>query len=331
MIQERTQHLDRTIRPIPEDRDAWLALRRRYIGASEVAALFSAQPAYAMGVYALWLVKAGRMEPPDVTAERAAWGLRLEDAIAAAAAEREGWLLLPGVYATCGGLGATLDRCIAEPTSADRAALGDAASGPGVLELKNVDWITHRERWDGEPPLHILLQLQAQLLATGYQWGAIAALVGGNELRVYRYAARPDVHDEIRRRVEAFWRSIAENRPPAPDGSDATYRALVADAAQDDTPADWSGDDEASALAARYLELSAQIAELTRQRDEARNRLIAKLGGHRYGTAGAYRVSAVYVPAQPAREITPEMVGQKLPGRAASVRLIVKQQKETEE
>jgi predicted phage-related endonuclease len=331
MIQERTKHLDRTIRPIPADREEWLALRRQHIGASEVAALFGAQPAYAMGVYALWLVKAGRMEPPDVTAERAAWGLRLEDAIAEAAAEREGWHILPGVYATCGGLGATLDRCIAEPTEADRAALGDAAYGPGALELKNVDWITHRERWDGEPPLHILLQLQAQLLATGYQWGAIAALVGGNELRVYRYVARPDVHNEIRRRVEEFWRSIAENRPPAPDGSDATYRALVDDAAKDETPADWSGDDEAAALAARYLELSAQIADLTRQRDEARNRLIAKLGGHRYGTAGAYRVSAVYVPEQPAREITPEMVGQKLPGRAASVRLIVKQQKETEE
>jgi predicted phage-related endonuclease len=330
-MQKSTEHLDRTMQPIPADRDAWLALRRRYLGASEVAALFGAQPAYAMGVYALWMVKAGRMEPPDVSVERAAWGLRLEDAIAAAAAEREGWRILPGCYATCGGLGATLDRCIAEPTAADRAALGDAGEGPGVLELKNVDWLTHRERWDGEPPLHILLQLQAQLLATGYQWGAIAALVGGNELRVYRYAARHDIHDEIRRRVEAFWVSIAENRPPAPDGSDATYRALVDDAAKDDTPADWSGDDEAPELAARYLELSAQIAELTRQRDEARNRLIAKLDGHRYGLAGSYRVSAVYMAEQPAREITPEMVGQTLPGRAASVRLIVKQKKETKE
>jgi len=322
---------ERTLRPIPEDRAEWLRLRRRYVGASEVAALFSAQPPYAMGVYALWMVKAGRMEPPDVSVERAAWGLRLENAIAEAAAEREGWRLLLGVYATRGRLGATLDRCIAEPTEADRAELGEHAEGPGVLELKNVDWLVHRRGWKDEPPLHVLLQLQAQLYAVGYRWGAVAALVGGNDLRIYRYAARPALHAEMERRVAQFWRSIKANTPPAPDGSDATYRALVdmCDGA-DDEPADLAGDNEAPALAERYAAVTSQIAALEKERAELRNRLIEKLGGHRYGYAGEWRIAVAYSPGRPERRITPDMVGQVLPGRAASVRLIVTQ-KETQE
>jgi predicted phage-related endonuclease len=318
-----------TIRPIPEDRAEWLRLRRRYVGASEVAALFNAQPAYAMGVYALWMVKAGRMEPPDVSVERAAWGLRLENAIAEAAAEREGWRLLLGVYATRGGLGATLDRCIAEATETDRAELGEHAEGPGVLELKNVDWLVHRRGWKDEPPLHVLLQLQAQLYAVGYRWGAVAALVGGNDLRIYRYAARPALHAEMERRVAEFWRSIDEDQPPAPDGSDATYRALVDMCnGADDEPADFAGDNEAPVLAERYAAVTAQISALEKERAELRNRLIEKLGGHRYGYAGEWRIAAAYSPGRPERRITPDMVGQVLPGRAASVRLIVTQEKQ---
>jgi len=322
--------MTRTVRAIPEDRAEWLRLRRYFVGASEVAALFNAQPSYAMGVYALWLVKAGRMEPPEVSNERVAWGLRLEDAIAGAAAEREGWTLLPGVFAAVGGLAATIDRRIAEPTDRDRAELGDEAQGPGVLELKNVDWLVHRRKWGHEPPLHVLLQLQAQLFATGYRWGAVAALVGGNDLQIYRYAARPAVHAEMERRVAEFWRSIDENRPPAPDGSDATYRALVDMCDEpDDEPADLAGDNEAPVLAERYVELTSRIAQLERERCEVRNQLIEKLGRHRYGYAGPWRIAAVYSPGRPERRITADMVGQIMPGRAPSFRLIITHAEET--
>jgi len=315
---------ERTIREIPQDRKEWLRLRRHYVGASEVAALFNAQPSYAMGVYALWLVKAGRMDPPEVESERAAWGLRLEEAIAQAAAEREGWSLLPGVYASYGGLAATLDRRIVGPTEADRAVLGEAADGPGVLELKNVDWLVHRRSWEDEPPLHVLLQLQAQLLAVGYRWGAVAALVGGNDLRIYRYAARPVLQDEMMRRVADFWLSIDFDRPPAPDGSDATYRALVGMVESPrEEPADLSGDNEAPVLAEQYVALTRQIAELEKHRAGLRNRLLEKLGGHRYGYAGEWRITASYSPGRPERRITPDMVGQVLPGRAPSFRLLV--------
>lgn len=305
------------LHPIPDDRAAWHEIRARHVGASEVAALFSAQPDYAMGVYALWQVKAGRVPPPEVTAERVAWGLRLEDAIATAAAESEGWSISPGVYASRDGLGATLDRIIEAPGPNDAGM-----SGRGALELKNVDGIQFL-RWGEEPPLHILLQLQAQLAATGFSWGAVAALVGGNSLRVWRYTARPKLQAEILARVGAFWRSIREDRPPQPDGSDATYRALVMlNPATAEEPADLSEDNEAPELAATFLRLSAEIKERERARDEARNRLLAKLGPHRSALITGFRLSQAVTEAKPDRPAEP---GEIIKGRAESRRLIVKE------
>lgn len=304
--------------PIPPDADAWHALRARHVGASEIAILFNAQPPYMPGVFALWQVKAGRVPREQVNHERAAWGLRLEDAIAEAAAIQEGWKVEPGVYASRDGLGATLDRLIAAPGPDDDAA---GFTGPGVLELKNVDWMVHRRSWGAEPPMHILLQLQAQLAASGLSWGAVAALIGGNELRVWRYAARPKLQAEMLARVAAFWRSIAEDRPPAPDGSDQTYRALmVLEPEVVDEPAELQGDNEAPEMAAEFLRLSEQIKADTARRDEIRNGLLAKLGPSKWGRVQGFRIAQAVTAAKPDRPARP---GEIIKGRAESRRLIV--------
>lgn len=318
-----------TLHPIPSDRAEWLALRDKHLGASEVAALFQAQPDYMPGVFALWMHKAGRVPLPPVDAERTKWGLLLEDAIAAGAAEREGWDVRPGRYASHeSGLGATLDRIIAAPSADDYAA---GYVGPGALELKNVDWLqTRRGRaWEGEPPLHVLLQLQAQLAATGFAWGAIAWLVGGNDLRVLRYRARPAVQAEIVRRTAAFWQSIREGNPPAPDGSDATYAALLAlrEEPQDDEPTDLRGDNEAEIAAADYLRGAAMEKEGKALREAARNVLLGKIGAHRWAKLNGATVSVAFTPEKPPRLPKP---GEMIPGRAASVRLSVRQTEETE-
>lgn len=307
-----------TLLPIPTDREAWHALRQRHVGASEVAALFGCEPPYALGVRALWEVKAGRAPRPEVNNPRTRAGLALEEAIASLAADQEGWTVQPGVYASRDGLGATLDRLIAAPGPND-----DGATGPGVLELKNVDWMVHRSQWGGEPPTHILLQLQAQLAATGFTWGAVAALVGGNDLHVYRYTARPRLQADMLDRVATFWRSIAAGEPPRPDGSDATYRALIAvHPVEDEEPADLTGDNEAPQLAADFLRLSAEIKARDKQRNEIRNRLLEKLGVHRRGEAQGFRITQAVTPEREARPANPSEI---IPGRAESRRLIVKE------
>lgn len=298
------------------DTAAWHAARAKVVGASEVAALFDASPYVSR--FALWQVKAGRVPAPEVTHERAAWGLRLEDAIAHAAAEREGWSIMRGVHRVhprVPGMGATLDFIVTE-----------SPDGPGALEVKNVDWLQHKRGWvDEEPPPHILLQLQAQLAVTGFQWGCVAALVGGNDLRLYRYDARPKLIAEIERRVAAFWQSIRENRPPPVDGSDSTADALRALYPETrDVMLDLRESNRAPEVCAALLDVTERRRAAQEEEAALKAELLAMLGDARAAMVFGYSVRVAVTPATPDRVITPEMVGQVIKGRAEARRLTVK-------
>lgn len=310
--------------PIPRDDETWHAIRARHVGASEVSALFGVQPDYALGLFALWQVKAGRMPRPHVGNARTRAGLALEEGIALLAAEQESWNIQPGQYAShASGLGATLDRIIAAPGANDTGM-----TGPGVLELKNVDWLVHRRSWqDGEPPIHILLQLQAQLAATGYGWGAVASLVGGNDLRVYRYTARPKLIADMVRRTAEFWESIKAGQIPNADGSDSAWRALVAttDLPDDDEPADLLDDVEANAWAQDWLTHAAVAKAAETKRDAAKNLLVQRIGSARRAVGEGWRVSLSDVAEKPPTIITEAMIGQTIPGRAGSRRASIRE------
>lgn len=308
--------------PIIHDSHEWHALRARHVGGSEVAALFDLPdeqvPGYMMRRYALWHVKAGNAPPPLVDSARPKWGLRLEAAIAEAAAEENGWTTTRGGYvsdATTPGLGCTLDFVIAADPD---------EQGPGALECKNTDWMIHKRSWtDDEPPPHVLLQLQHQLAATGYSWGVVASLVGGNDLKLYRYKSRPRIIAEIRRRVCEFWASIAEGREPPVDGSDSAssilaslYPELIDDAIDMGAGNEW-------AEAAHDLFNAAEARRAANDTyDAAKNRIVALLGTHRRGYGNGWSVNCAVTPANPGRDPKPgELIGK----RAETRRYIVKE------
>lgn len=300
--------------------DAWHAARARVIGGSEIAALFGVQPDYALSHYALWHVKAGRIEPPEVSGARPAWGLRLERTIAEAAAEQEGWTVEPRGHVAHPrgiGLGCTLDYII--------TAGEPGRDTIGVLELKNADWLQHRRAWtDGEPPLHILLQLQTQLACTGATWGAIACLVGGNDLRIYRYEARPKLIADIERRTIAFWQSIADNKPPPVDGSDSAAAALRAlYPVMTDEEADLSADNELPDLCARLTHATAARSKAEKEEAALKAGIFAKIGAHKRASTEGFRIKVAVTPENPGVTITPAMVGQVINKRKESRRLTV--------
>jgi predicted phage-related endonuclease len=295
----------------------WHDLRAGHVGGSEVAALFGVQPDYAMSHWTLWQVKSGRMAPPFVDSERPKWGRRLEAVIAEAVAEERGWHIHAMTdYHAKGRLGATLDF-----QAYERPEL------PGALEIKNADWLVHKRQWsDGEPPPHILLQLQTQLAVTGWQWGAVACLVGGNHLEIYRYDRRPKLIAEIEARVAAFWESIEAGKEPPIDGSDSTAAALKAlfpEALDDEV--DMSADNELPAACASYLHAAAARREAEKAEAAARNVIVAKLGDHGRAICEGFRVSAPAVPASPDKIITAAMVGTVVKGRSGYRRLNVKE------
>lgn len=315
--------------PIPERGEAWHDLRARHVGASEVAGLYDLPdaPDYLMGRYALWMVKAGRMPRPEVDNPRTRAGLALEEAIALLSAEQEGWEVHPGRYAShpC-GLGATLDRIIAAPGPND-----GNVSGPGCLELKNVDFIQHRRKWTGgEPPMHILLQLQAQLLATGYTWGAVVALVGGNDLRVYRYGVRPKLVEDMERKVSGFWASIREGRVPNADASSSAWAAMAATTELDEKgdALDLRDDAEAAEHADAWLYHKAKAAEHAKQMDAAKHLLIQRIGSFPRAFGDGWSVGLSDVAAVPDRIIAADDIGTTIKGRKGSRQARIKEASE---
>jgi len=309
--------------PMPASRDEWLTLRGKYVGASDVAALFGVQAGYSLDRFALHHVKAGNVPAPEVGGARVKWGQRLEELVALALNEDHGYAITRGRYAIaddCPGLGASLDF----ETEGD--PLGEF-SGPGIVETKNVDFITHKRAWtDGEPPPHILLQLQAQLGASGYGWGLVAALVGGNDLRVYRYAARPKLIADIKARVEQFWQDVSDGREPKPSASDASaaiIRAMYAETRGD--LVDLSADNELPALCAQMLEAAERRRAAEKDEAEAKNRIAAKAGPNLRIMAQGYWINVAVVAEKPDR---PAEAGEIIRGRKESRRITVKPQEQ---
>lgn len=300
----------------------WHALRAKHIGASEVAALFGVQPAYALSHYAMWHVKAGNAPPPEAGGERVFWGNRLESLVAEVTAEAEGWTIRKGGYAEdsqCPGLGASLDYEI----EGNEALAAAGYVGDGILECKTVDWLVHRRGWTGdEPPLFILIQLQSQCAARGFLWGAVGALVGGNDRVTYMYHARPKLIADIRRRVREFWVSIAEGKEPPVDGSDSAsavlaslYPTVVDDAV------DMSASNEWAEAAHDFLNAAEARKAANGNYETAKNRVVALLEGHKRGYGNGWAVNCAVTPENPGREPKPgELIGKRAEVRRYTVK-----------
>lgn len=307
-----------------DDREAarvWHELRSRHVGGSEISCLFDLAPedtpAYIRSRWALWQIKAGHAPPPPVENPRVRWGLKLEAVIAQAAAADNGWVIRNGGYVsdpTTRGLGCTLDFIIESDPDEE---------GPGALEIKNVDWLQHKRRWtNDEPPPHILLQHQHQLAATGYKWGAVTALVGGNDLRTYRYQARPRLIADIRRKVTEFWASIDTGQEPPIDGSDSAsdiLRALYPEIVDD--AIDLSTNNEWAEAAHAFFNAGADRRAANAVYEEAKNRVVQLLGGHKRAFGNGWAVNTSITPENPGRPPKPgELIGKRAETRKYSAK-----------
>jgi len=298
-----------------------LAFRSSVVGASEVAALFDASPW--LTHFELWHRKAGNIATPEFNAitdgtpenERVYWGVRLEAAIIEAAKERYGYTDREQVYRLDNGkgLGGHPDRRVICPQR-----------GPGLLEVKTVDWL-ERKKWGDEPPLNYLLQNQTYQGLDQVAWGDVLVLVGGNKLERFQYDFRPKLFAEIEARVEQFWRDVeAGKAPPADYSRDGSVIAeLYADAG--DTMIDLRGDNLACTAAAEFLVADAEVKAAERRRDAAKAELMEKLAEHGTGLCDGFTIKATRVAATPDREAKP---GEIIKGRKSYRRFTVKEQEQ---
>lgn len=294
--------------------------RARHVGASEAAALFDCNPW--LTHFGLWHRKAGNIETPEFDAmkddgspenERIYWGVRLESAIIEAAKERFGYTDRPpsDPPLTNGkGLGGHPDRRVTCPQR-----------GPGVIEAKMVDWLEFK-KWGDEPPLHYLIQGNTYAGLDRCSWFDLLVLVGGNKLERFQYEFRPKLFEETERRVEAFWRSLADKKPPKPDYASDLGALKELYGEQGDETIDLVGDNRAAIAAAEYLAAATEERDAKARKEAAQAELIDKLKDAAVGFCDGFTIRATLVKAIPDREADP---GEIIKGRKAYRRFNVKE------
>lgn len=256
-------------------REAWLEERKKAIGASEVASVLGVSPHKSAA--ALFYEKVGLVEPDDLDGlEWIKWGNRLQVPIGLAFGEETGRLVKPEPDNT-------VRRSAVYPwlaASLDFEQEAEGKPGPGALEVKTSDAFL-RKMWDQGPPLHYQVQLQAQMLVCGLQWGSIAVLMGGNKLRHWDFERNERFQEAMIHRTREFWRCVETGMPPDIDGSISTANALAKLFPHDDGTAVMLAD-EWIQRTERLEKITRLITRLKRAKDEITNELMATVGTASY-------------------------------------------------
>lgn len=205
----------------PTDREAWLAARRKGIGASEAAAICGASRW--SSPYSVWLEKIDGKSNFGQENEMMQAGHRHERTIAE-------WFAEQHPDATIKDLGdfamvwadlpvpmfATLDRLIT-----------DMGVPSAVLELKCA-WGPSGKQWETQVPLAYQIQMTHQMLCAGLQTAYVAALIDGYKFRWHRMDFNQKFADALVRKLAKFWKFVETREPPPVDFSKATTDALAA-------------------------------------------------------------------------------------------------------
>jgi predicted phage-related endonuclease len=240
---------------------AWLAERRNGIGASEAAAVCGvSEYDTALDVY---LRKVG-LAPEKPESQAMSWGTRLEPLVADAYSERTGhgfryeqlfvrnpetpWLFATAAY-----------------------ALGDQLGEDGSDVV----------------PLPWRIQVLHQMVAHGGTTADIAALIGGQDLRIYTVPADTKVVARMLAIEAEFWDRVQRRDPPPADPDrDGKSLALLYPTAEGsiELPA------EAEVEAVAWEVVREEIGRLTRQAERHKANVMAALGGAALATMSDGRI-----------------------------------------
>lgn len=297
-------------------RERWLALRRNHVTSTDMAPVCG-MPKYGRTRFTVWAEKRGQLDDAFEENERSEVGRFLENAIAKLVAERmETRILRLADFMSRGPLGASFDYEVVDP--------GNVHHG-WLVEIKNVDRMIFKDQWTEEgPPDHISVQIQTQLEVSRRPATILAALVGGNDLRIFKIRRDPEMGKALRDIAEKFWRDVEAGIEPdvVADDAEAVARLFhpregeVLDLTHDLEVADWVRE---------YRELGEQIkvAEDRRKLIKAEILLQAKEASKVLCTGG-YTVDTGFTKGSPGTIVTPEMVGTAIGAREGYRRFVVR-------
>lgn len=268
-------------------REDWLEVRRQGIGGSDASAVCGMNPW--VSPTQVWLEKTGRVDGPDLSEnESVYWGTQLENVVAQEFAKRTGaWVQRHQaviVHPVNPWMIGTVDRLI-------RPQRGSGEWG--VLECKTSNAFSADQWADDEIPEHYVVQLQHYLAITGFTYGYVAVLVGGNRYRHWQIHRDQELIDYLIEIERRFWfENVMADAPPPVDGSEASAQVLdrlypPSSSIPETVPLPASAED----LIQEYRAAVSLEKAHRRAKHEAANQLKALLGDAENGTVGPHRVS----------------------------------------
>ncbi len=187
------------------DRESWLAARRAGIGASDIAAVLGISPWKTP--LQLYLGKRGEL-PPQEDAPQLRRGRLLEPVVLEFYTDETGHAVTRQQEHIIGAepwMMATLD--------------GFDVVSAGPVEAKTVNAFAARdfgEHGSDDVPLHYAAQVHWQMMLTACDRGYLAALIGGDDFRVFELRRDRDLEGMLIARAGEFWRRVQTGAPPEP-------------------------------------------------------------------------------------------------------------------
>jgi putative phage-type endonuclease len=193
--------------------EEWLELRQLGVGGSDAAAVLGLSP-YKTN-FALWEEKTGLRAPEDLSDNEAVhWGNVLEEPVAQEFARRTGRKVR------------RVNAMLRHPehpfmlANIDREIVAEDGGKPEILECKTAGhWAANSEQWGPTDtdlvPAPYLVQTMHYLAVTGRDRARIAALIGGQELRLYTVERNEDLIAALIEREREFWHAVETRTAPA--------------------------------------------------------------------------------------------------------------------
>jgi putative phage-type endonuclease len=198
----------------------WLAARELGIGSSDAAVILGLNPWKSR--IQLWGEKTKLIPPDDLTANEAVeWGKILEPIIAGKYEAKVGRRLIDlgrhtiFTHPRYAWMQASLDRII-DPID---------VRGRGICEIKSTSE-RNAGLWEEEAPVLPQVQIQHQFAVTGFTWGSLAVLIGGQQFRYIDVERNDEFISYLIEEEEKFWELVKTGTQPEPDASDSAKEAL---------------------------------------------------------------------------------------------------------
>ena len=256
--------------------EEWLALRHKYIGGSDAAAVVGMNAF--MSAYSLWAEKTGRL--PGFEGNLATEvGTYLEEFVAQKFAQETGKKVRK-----C-NLSWFNDQYPFAIANIDREIVGEDAG----LEIKTTSELNTKKFKGGEYPANYYCQCMHYMAVTGKKRWYLAVLIGNREFKWFTIERDEEEIKALMEAEAAFWEQVKKDIPPVADGSSSTADTLSA--LYPNSVDDAIGIGAFERELDNYFRLKKQAEELDEQINGIANRIKAHLGECERGEGEKYKVS----------------------------------------